>query len=64
MTFTEKDDIHPRKKDICIPDQHSRKSSSDSLHFYGDLFKCFHILPYNEKHPENLLYRIKTLLYL
>ena len=40
--ITEKDDFHPRKDDIGILDWPSRKSSNDSLYFYGDLFKCFH----------------------
>ena len=47
--ITEKDDIHPRKDDVDILDWHSRKSSNDSLYFYGDLFKCFHILLSNKK---------------
>ena len=34
---TEKEYIHPRKYDIGILDWHSRKSSNDSLYFYGDL---------------------------
>ena len=47
--ITEKDDIRPGKDDIDILDWHSRKSLNDSLYFYGDLFKCFHILLSNEK---------------
>ena len=54
--ITEKDDIHPRKDDVDILDWHSRKSSNDSLYFYGDLFKCFHILLSNKKTPGNLTY--------
>ena len=50
-SITKKDVFHPRKSDISILDWHSRKSSNDSLYFYGDLFKCFHILPSNEKNP-------------
>ena len=62
--ITEKDHIHPRKEDIGILDWHSRKSSNDSLHFYGDLFKCFHILLSNKKTPGNLIYRVEIWLYL
>ena len=50
--ITEKYDIHPRKDDISILSWHSRKSSNDSLYFYGDLFKCFHILLSNKKTEE------------
>ena len=57
-SVTEKDDVHPRKDDIRIPDGHYRKSSNESLYFYGDLFKCFHILSLNEKYPRNLIYTI------
>ena len=53
LKITEKDDIHLRKKDIDILDSHSRKSSNDSLNFYGDLFKYFYILLSNEKKQEN-----------
>ena len=42
--ITEKDDIYPRKGDIDILDWLSRKSSNDSLYFYGELFEYFHIL--------------------
>ena len=55
--ITEKDDIYPRKDDIGILDWHSRKSSNDSVCFYGDPFKCFHILLSNEINPESLVYR-------
>ena len=48
-SITEKDDIHPRKYDVGILDCHSRKCSNDSLYFYGDLSKCFHILLSNKK---------------
>ena len=61
--ITEKDDIHPRKDDIDILDWHSRKSFNDSLYFYRDLFKCFHMLLSNEKKSENLIY-IEIWLYL
>ena len=47
--------IHPRKDDIAILNWHSRKSSNDSLYFYRDCFKCFHISLSNENKPENLL---------
>ena len=57
--ITEKDDFHLRKDDIGILDSHSRESSNDSLYFYGDLFKCFHILLSTEKNPGNLIYRIE-----
>ena len=30
-----KDDAHPIKDDISIPDYHCRKSSNDSLYLYG-----------------------------
>ena len=50
--ITEKYGIHPRKDDISILGWHSRKSSNDSLYFYGDLFKCFHILLSNKKTQE------------
>ena len=62
-SITEKDDTHPRKYDIGIPDEHSRKSSNDSLYFYGDLFRCFNIL-FSRKEAENFLYRTEILLYL
>ena len=52
--ITVKDDIHPRKVDIGILDWHSRKSSTDSLYLYEDLFKCFHVLLSNEKNPRKL----------
>ena len=54
--ITEKDNIHPWKDDIGILDWHSRKCSNDSLYFYGDLFKCFHILLSNCKNPKNLIH--------
>ena len=57
--ITEKDYIHRRKDDIGILHRHSRKSSNDSLYFYRDLFKCFHILLSNEKKPGNLIYRVE-----
>ena len=38
---------------------HSRKSSNDSLYFYGALHRCFHILLSSEKKLENLIYRIE-----
>ena len=44
--ITEEDDIHTRKDDTGRPDHHTRKSSNESLYFYGDLFKCFHIFIY------------------
>ena len=47
--------IHPRKDNIAILNWHSRKSSNDSLYFYRDCFKCFHISLSNENKPENLL---------
>ena len=47
--ITENDDIHPGKDDIGILGWNSRKSYNDSLYFYGDLFKCFHILLFNNK---------------
>ena len=63
--ITKKDDIHPKKDDIGILDWHSRKSSIDSLYFYGNPLKCFHILLSNEKKQQNnLIYRIETWLYL
>ena len=58
-SITEKDDFHPSKDDIVILDRHSRKSSNDSFYFYGDLFKCLHILLSNEINPEKLIYRIE-----
>ena len=57
--ITEEDDIHTRKDDFGILDWDSRKSSDNSLHFYGYFFKCFHILLSNQKNPENLIYRIE-----
>ena len=63
-SITEKDDIHPRKDDIDILDWHSRKCSNDSLYFYGDLFKCFHILLSNKKKTGNLIYRVEIWHYL
>ena len=62
--ITKKDNIHSRKCDISILDWHSRKSSNDSMYFYEDLSKCFHILSSSEKSPENFLYRIEIWLYL
>ena len=47
--ITKKGETHPRKDDIGILDQHSRKGSSDSMYFYGYLFRCFHIFLSNEK---------------
>ena len=37
---------------------HSRKSSNDSLYFYGHIHRSFHILLSSEKTPGNLIYRI------
>ena len=42
-----RDDLFPKntpKDDISILDRYSRNSFNDSLYFYGDLSKCFHIL--------------------
>ena len=39
-------------KVIDILDWHSRKSSNDSLYFYGDLYRRFHILRSSEKKQE------------
>ena len=47
-----KDDLPPKKihfKVIDILGWHSRKSSSDSLYFYGDLYRRFHTLLFREK---------------
>ena len=44
---------------LCICKMsHSGKSSNDSLKFYGDLHRCFHILLSSEKKPGNSIYRI------
>ena len=43
---------------------HSRKNSNDSLYFYGDLHRRFHILLSSEKKKRNLMYRIETWLLL
>ena len=43
---------------------HSRKSSNDSLYFYGDLHRRFHILLSSEKKWGNLIYRIEIWLLL
>ena len=43
---------------------HSRKSSNDSLYFYGDLHRRFHILLSSEKKSGNLIYRIEIWLLL
>ena len=43
---------------------HSRKSSNDSLYFYGDLHRRFHILLSSEKKPGNLINRIEIWLLL
>ena len=51
-------------KDDCILGWHSRKSSNDSLYFYGDLHRRFHILLSSEKNPENLIYRVEIWLLL
>ena len=67
MTFPallKKYDIHPGKDDIGILDWHSRNGSKDSLYFIGDLFKCFHIFPFDDKNTGNLIYRIEIWLYL
>ena len=40
-------------KMIYILDWHSRKSSNDSLYFYGDLHRRFHILLSSEKNQKN-----------
>ena len=47
--ITKNDDIHPRKDDIGILDGDSRKNFNDSMYFYGDIFKCIHILLSNEE---------------
>ena len=50
---------------INILDCHSRKSSNDSMYFYGDPHRRFHILLYSEKKTTgNLIYRIKIRLLL
>ena len=41
--ITKKDDTPPRKHDIGILYWHSRKTSNDSLYFYGDLFRKLNI---------------------
>ena len=46
-------------KVIGILDWHSRNSSSDSLHFYGDLHRLFYILLSSEKKTGNVIYRIE-----
>ena len=43
---------------------YSRKSSNDSLYFYGDLHRRFHILLSSDKNPGNLIYRIEIWLLL
>ena len=45
MIFSQKGGWHARL--------HSRKSSNDSLYFYGDLHKSFHILLSSQKNQEN-----------
>ena len=47
-------------KGIDIPDRHPRKSSSNSLHLHGDLYRRFHILLFNKKTPGNLTYRTEV----
>ena len=49
-------------KIIDILDWHSRKSSNNSLYFYGDLYRQFQMLLSCEK-PRNLLYRIEVCLF-
>ena len=39
-------------KMIDIPDQHPRKSSSNSLYLHGDLYKRFQILLFSKKNNE------------
>ena len=49
---------------INILDWHSRKTSNDSLYFYGDLYRRFYILLSSEKNSGNLTYRIEIWLLL
>ena len=39
-------------KVIDIPDRHPRKSSSNPLYIYGDLYTRFHILLSSKKNQE------------
>ena len=56
------------RKNTLKGDWHSRsyprKSSNDSLYFYGYLHRRFHILLSSEKNPGNLIYRIEIWLLL
>ena len=47
-------------KVIDILDWYSRKGSNNSLYFYGDLYRRFHILLSSEKKTGNLIYRIEV----
>ena len=40
-------------KVINVLDWHSRKSSNNSLYFYGDLYRRFHVLLSSEKSQQN-----------
>ena len=61
-------------KDVLLPKNtlkgdwhsrsHSRKSSNDSLYFYGYLYRRFHILLSSEKKSGNLIYRIEIWFFL
>ena len=51
-------------KVIDVLDWHSRKSSSNSLYFHGDLYMRFHVLLFREKKPGNLIYRTEVWLLL
>ena len=58
----EKDDIHPRIYGIFLLIQKSRmikssllqKSFDNFLYFYGEIYRCFHILLSDEKKPKKL----------
>ena len=54
--------IHLKVVDVL--EWHSRKSSSNSLYFHGDFYRCFHVLLSSEKKPGNLIYRIEVSLLL
>ena len=50
--------MHLRAIDIL--DWHSRKSANNSLYFYRDPYRRFHILLSSEEDPGNLIYRIEV----
>ena len=60
MTFSRKNTL----KGDLYSRSHSRKSSKDSLYFYWDLLRRFHILLSSEKNPGNIIHKTKIWLLL